>query len=176
MRYRIFILLFLLLIPLCLSSYTLSGGLNYTSYYGFGSNFYMEIPIANRIGIIPAFVKSEIHKTSTEYYAYSGYSIGIDYDIPLDYLHKSILSKIDYMFFSYISLGVGVVRFHCQNEYSDSTHYEYQRFFNSLYIIQRNGIDLNSVISIENVNYISVFKDITYSIVFSPSINLSITF
>ncbi len=176
MRYRIFILLFLLLIPLSLSAFTLSGGLNYTPFYSFGNNFYMEIPIANRIGIIPAFVKSEIHKTSTEYYAYSGYSIGIDYDIPLDYLHKSILSKIDYMFFSYISLGIGMIRLYCQNEYSDSTHYEYQRFFNSLYIIQRNGIDLNSVISIENVNYITVFKDVDFNIIYSPSINISITF
>ncbi len=170
----VFILLLVIALPLF--SLTISSGLNYTPYYDWGMNYYIKMPLTDRISIMPLFVKSEVHKTSYDYYAYSGYALTIDYEIPLDFLGTNILSKIDYMFYSNVSLGYGIIRLYSLETPTQGDSLNYQRFFNSIYFVERNGIDINSVFAIENVNYISLYKDIGIGFLVSPSLNFSVSF
>ncbi|NIA22581.1 MAG: hypothetical protein GWP03_00170 [Proteobacteria bacterium] len=159
-----------------LFGFTVSSGLDYTPNYKWGKNYYIKLPITDRLSIMPLFVESEVHKDAYDYYAYSGYALTIDYEIPLDYLSPKILSKIDYMFYSNISLGYGLVRIYALETPPHGDSLNYQRFFNAVYLSERNGIDINSVFAIENVNYISIYRDGGVNFVISPSLNFSVSF
>jgi len=156
--------------------FTISGGLNYTPYYEWGKNYYVRMPITERLSIMPLFVESEVHKDAYDYYAYSGYALTIDYEIPFDYLNPKILSKIDYMFYSNVSLGYGLIRIHALETPLGGNNLDYQRFFNAIYFTERNGMDINSVFAIENVNYIGIYRDGGFNFIISPSVNFSISF
>ena len=159
-----------------LFGFTVSGGGDFTPHYGFGKNYYIKLPIADRLSIMPIFVESEEHKNMYDYYAYSGYALTVDYEIPFDYLSPKILSRIDYMFYSNVSVGYGIIRLYALETPPQEDSLKYQRFFNSFYFVERNGIDINSVFAIENVNYLSMYKNQGLNFIISPSLNFSVSF